>query len=293
MAKYKQECIFGIRAVIEAIQQEKEIDKVMLKQGVRGELFQQLFSLIRERNIPFQYVPEDVFKPFADRNHQGVLAEISPVPYQDLTEVLDGVEAAGRVPFVLILDRVTDVRNFGAIVRSAECAGVDVVIIPNKNSAKISSDALKTSAGALYHVPVCRVLNLKRVVRELKFQRGIRVYAATEKAEKFYTGADLTLPTAIIMGSEDKGIDEELINIATDCIKIPQKGQIESLNVSAAAAVLLFEVVRQRGEKIFFVVTEIAKGRKFNPASVISVIKKGLFCGLECFFHCFGKRICC
>ena len=147
MAKYKQECIFGIRAVIEAIQQEKEIDKVMLKQGVRGELFQQLFSLIRERNIPFQYVPEDVFKPFADRNHQGVLAEISPVPYQDLTEVLDGVEAAGRVPFVLILDRVTDVRNFGAIVRSAECAGVDVVIIPNKNSAKISSDALKTSAG--------------------------------------------------------------------------------------------------------------------------------------------------
>ena len=106
MAKYKQECIFGIRAVIEAIQQEKEIDKVMLKQGVRGELFQQLFSLIRERNIPFQYVPEDVFKPFADRNHQGVLAEISPVPYQDLTEVLDGVEAAGRVPFVLILDRV-------------------------------------------------------------------------------------------------------------------------------------------------------------------------------------------
>ena len=241
MAKYKQECIFGIRAVIEAIQQEKEIDKVMLKQGVRGELFQQLFSLIRERNIPFQYVPEDVFKPFADRNHQGVQ------PKQKKTVGVDGGEAAGRVPFVLILDRVTDVRNFGAIVRSAECAGVDVVIIPNKNSAKISSDALKTSAGALYHVPVCRVLNLKRVVRELKFQRGIRVYAATEKAEKFYTGADLTLPTAIIMGSEDKGIDEELINIATDCIKIPQKGQIESLNVSAAAAVLLFEVVRQRG----------------------------------------------
>lgn len=205
-----------------------------------------MFSLIRERNIPFQYVPEDVFKPFADRNHQGVLAEISPVPYQDLTEVLDGVEAAGRVPFVLILDRVTDVRNFGAIVRSAECAGVDVVIIPNKNSAKISSNALKTSAGALYRAGV-PVIDLKRVVRELKFQRGIRVYAATEKAEKFYTGADLTLPTAIIMGSEDKGIDEELINIATDCIKIPQKGQIESLNVSAAAAVLLFEVVRQRG----------------------------------------------
>ncbi len=247
MAKYKQECIFGIRAVIEAIQQEKEIDKVMLRQGSKGLLFQQLFSLIRERNIPFQYVPEEVFKPFADRNHQGVLAEISPVPYQELSDVLDAVENAGRVPFVLILDRVTDVRNFGAIVRSAACAGVDAVVIPNKNSAKISSDALKTSAGALYHVPVCRVLNLKKIVRELKFQRGIRVYAATEKAETFYTGVDMTQPVAIIMGSEEKGIDPELLSIATDRIRIPQKGQIESLNVSAAAAVMLFEVVRQRG----------------------------------------------
>lgn len=246
MAKYKQECIFGIRAVIEAIQQEKEIDKVMLKQGVRGELFQQLFNLIRENNIPFQYVPDEVFKPFADRNHQGVLAEVSPVPYQDLDEVLDAVEAEGKVPFVLILDRVTDVRNFGAIARSAECAGVHAIVIPNKNSAKISSDALKTSAGALYQVPVCRVLNLKKVVRELKFQRGLEVYAATEKAEKYYTEADMKGPLAIIMGSEDKGIDEGLLNIASGCIKIPQKGQIESLNVSAAAAVLLFEVVRQR-----------------------------------------------
>ncbi len=246
MAKYKQECIFGIRAVIEAIQQEKEIDKVMLRQGSRGELFQQLFTLIRENHIPFQYVPEEVFKPFADRNHQGVLAEVSPVPYQDLDEVLDRVESEGGTPFVFILDRVTDVRNFGAIARSAECAGVHALVIPNKNSAKISSDALKTSAGALYRVPVCRVLNLKKVVRELKFQRGMQVFAATEKAEKFYTGADFIVPLAVVMGAEDKGIDEGLLNIATECIKIPQKGQIESLNVSAAAAVLMFEVVRQR-----------------------------------------------
>ena len=214
MAKYKQEYIFGIRAVIEAIQQEKEIDKVMLKQGVRGELFQQLFSLVKQNNIPFQYVPEEVFKPFADRNHQGVLAEVSPVPYQDIDEVLDAVEAKGEVPFVIILDRITDVRNFGAIARSA----------------------------------VCRVLNLKKLVRELKFQRGIKVYAASEKAEKFYTGVDMTEPVAIVMGAEDKGIDEGLLNIVTDCVKIPQKGQIESLNVSAAAAVVLFEVVRQRGQ---------------------------------------------
>lgn len=248
MAKYKQEYIFGIRAVIEAIQQEKEIDKVMLKQGVRGELFQQLFSLVKQNNIPFQYVPEEVFKPFADRNHQGVLAEVSPVPYQDIDEVLDAVEAKGEVPFVMILDRITDVRNFGAIARSAECAGVHVIVIPNKHSAKISSDAIKTSAGALYYIPVCRVLNLKKLVRELKFQRGIKVYAASEKAEKFYTGVDMTEPVAIVMGAEDKGIDEGLLNIVTDCVKIPQKGQIESLNVSAAAAVVLFEVVRQRGQ---------------------------------------------
>lgn len=247
MAKYRQECIFGIRAVLEAIQQEKEIDKVMLKKGNRGELFQQLLQTIRERDIPFQYVPEEVFKPFADRNHQGVLAEVSPVPYQELDEVLDAAVAEGKVPFVLILDRVTDVRNFGAIVRSAECAGVTAVVIPNKNSAKISSDALKTSAGALYYIPVCRVQNLKKMVRELKFQRGIQVYAATEKAEKYYTEADMRQPLAIIMGSEDKGIDEELLKLSTECVKIPQKGRIASLNVSAAAAVMLFEVVRQRG----------------------------------------------
>ena len=221
MAKYKQEYIFGIRAVMEAIQQGKEIDKVMLKQGTRGELFQSLFALIRENNIPFQYVPDEVFKPVADRNHQGVLAEVSPVAYQDLNEVLDAVEARGEVPFILILDRITDVRNFGAIARSAACAGVHAIVIPNKNSAKISSDAIKTSAGALYHIPVCRILNLKKLVRELKFDRKIYVYAATEKATELYTGADMTLPLAIVMGAEDKGIDEGILNIVNLQIKIP------------------------------------------------------------------------
>lgn len=246
MAKYKQECIFGIRAVIEAIQQEKEIDKVMLRNGIRGELFQTLFALLKEHNIPFQYVPDEVFKPFADRNHQGVLAEVAPVPYQDLQEVLMAVEAKGEIPFILILDRITDVRNFGAIVRSAECAGVHAIVIPNKNSAKISSDAIKTSAGALYHIPVCRVLNLKKLVRELKFQNGMQVYAATEKAGMLYTEADMKLPLAIVMGAEDKGIDEGILNIVTAQVKIPMKGDIGSLNVSAAAAVMVYEVVRQR-----------------------------------------------
>lgn len=246
MAKYKQECIFGIRAVIEAIQQEKEIDKVMLKQGVRGELFQTLFALLRENNIPFQYVPDEVFRPFENRNHQGVLAEVSPVSYQDIQEVIEGVKAGGKVPFILILDRITDVRNFGAIARTAECAGVDALVIPNKNSAKISSDAIKTSAGALYHIPVCRVMNLKKLVRELKFQHGMQVYAATEKAEKFYTEADMKIPLAIVMGAEDKGIDEGILNIVTEQVRIPMNGKIESLNVSAAAAVMIYEVLRQR-----------------------------------------------
>lgn len=246
MAKYRQEYIFGLRTVIEAIEQEKEIDKIMLRQGSKGELFQHLFSLVRERNIPFQYVPNEFFKPFDDRNHQGVLAEISPVPYQELPEVLEKIKAENKVPFILILDRITDVRNFGAIARTAECAGVDALVIPNKNSAKISSDAIKTSAGALYHIPVCRVLNLKKLVRELKFQQGMQVYAASEKAEKSYTQVNMRGPLALVMGSEDKGIDEGILNIVSEQVRIPMKGNIDSLNVSAAAAILMYEVIRQR-----------------------------------------------
>lgn len=247
MAKYKQEYIYGIHTILEAINQEKEIDKVLIKKGNRGELFQKLFSLVREKGIAFQYVPEEVFKPFSDKNHQGVLAEIAPIPYSDVNEVLDQVEAEGKVPFVLVLDRITDVRNFGAIARSAACSGVDLIIIPTKHSVKISSDAIKTSAGALYHIPVAKVPNLKKVVRELKFQRGMVIYAASEKAEKFYTEVEMTEPLAIVMGSEDKGIEEGLLNVAFEQIKIPQRGEIDSLNVSAAATVLMYEVFRQRG----------------------------------------------
>lgn len=247
MAKYKQECIFGLRAVIEAIQQEKEIDKVVFKKGLReGELFQKLFIMVRDKGIPFQYVPEEVFKPFEGRNHQGVLAEVSPITYQDINEVVDRVLEAGEMPLILVLDRITDVRNLGGIARTAECAGVHALIIPNKNSAKISSDAIKTSAGALYHLPVCREQNLKKVIKELK-RRGMMVYAASEKGEKYYTEVNMKEGCVIIMGSEDTGIDEELLRHAHEQIKIPQKGAIESLNVSAAAAIVLYEAVRQRG----------------------------------------------
>lgn len=247
MAKFKQECIFGLRAVIEAIQHGKEIDRVMFKQGLRqGDLFQELFVLVRDRGIPFQYVPEEVFKSFEGRNHQGVLAELSPITYQNIKEVLDRVMAAGEIPLILVLDRITDVRNLGGIARTAECAGVHALLIPNKNSARISSDAIKTSAGALYHLPVCREQNLKKAIKELK-HRGLLVYAANEKAEKYYTEVNMREGCVIIMGAEDTGIDEELLRHAHEQVKIPQKGNIESLNVSAAAAVILYEVVRQRG----------------------------------------------
>lgn len=247
MAKFKQECIFGLRAVIEAIQQGKEIDKVMFKKGLReGELFQQLFIMVREQGIPFQYVPEEVFKPFESRNHQGVLAEVSPITYQDINTVVDEVIASGAKPLVLVLDRITDVRNLGGIARTAECAGVHALVIPTKNSAKISSDAIKTSAGALYNLPVCREQNLKRVIKELK-RKGLLLYAASEKGEKMYTEIDMNCGCVIIMGAEDTGIDEELLRHVNEQVRIPLKGSIESLNVSAAAAIMLYEAVRQRG----------------------------------------------
>jgi len=246
-AKYKQECVFGLRAIMEAIKDEKDVEKVLIRQGSRGELFSELFDLIREKRISYQFVPPEYFRPFADRNHQGVLAEISPIPYQDLDEVLDTVIPKDKVPLILILDRVTDVHNFGAIVRSAECAGVDAVIIPNKHSAKISMDSIKTSAGAMYHIPVCRILNLKRLIRTLRFDRNYTVYAANEKTDKYYTDVDYSGPTAIIMGSEENGVDSGLLNLSTEMIKIPQMGKIESLNVSVATSVIIFEALRQRG----------------------------------------------
>lgn len=247
MAKYKQEYIFGIRAVIEALNQNKDIDKVMVLKSNGGDLFHSLLKMLREKNIAIQYVPIDVFKPFSDRNHQGVLAEISPVPYADINIVIQELETKGNYnPFILILDKITDVRNFGAIVRTALCAGVDAVVIPNKNSAKISSDAIKTSSGAMYHIPICRVQNLKKLVRTFIYEKGMKVYAANEKSEKIYTDVDMKQPMALVMGAEDRGVDEELLKVVSDSIKIPQRGELDSLNVSVATAVILYEVVRQR-----------------------------------------------
>ena len=245
MAKQKQEMLFGIRATMEAIKSGKEIEKVLIRKGLTGRLYQDLFDLIRDESIEYQFVPAEKINSLNQKNNQGVVTLIAPIAYQEIEDVVPQIMAEGRVPLILILDQITDVRNFGAIARSAECAGVDAIIIPFKNSAKITPDSIKTSAGALYQIPVCRVQNLKTLVRNLK-KEGIRIVASTEKAEQFYTEADLTLATAIIMGSEDTGIDEALLRLADEQVKVPILGQIESLNVSVAASLMVYEAVRQR-----------------------------------------------
>lgn len=245
MAKQKQEMLFGIRATMEAIKSGKEIEKVLIRKGLTGRLYQDLFDLIRDEAVEYQFVPAEKINSLNQKNNQGVVTLIAPIAYQEVEDVVPQIMAEGRTPLILILDQITDVRNFGAIARSAECAGVDAIIIPFKNSAKITPDSIKTSAGALYQIPVCRVQNLKTLVRNLK-KEGIRIVASTEKAENYYTDADLTLATAIIMGSEDTGIDEALLRLADEKVKVPILGQIESLNVSVAASLMVYEAVRQR-----------------------------------------------
>jgi 23S rRNA (guanosine2251-2'-O)-methyltransferase len=240
-----EELIFGIRAVIEAIQAGKEIDKILIKKGLTGDLFKELFDLIRTHQIAFQYVPIEKINRVSRKNHQGVLAFVSPVALQRIEDIIPTIFENGETPFVLVLDQVTDVRNFGAIVRSAECAGVHAVVIPDKGSARINADAVKTSAGALHLVPVCRTRSLKETVSFLK-DSGLKLVAATEKAEEIYTNSDLSGPIAIVMGSEDTGIDPRLLALTDLQVKIPILGKIESLNVSVAAGLLAYEVVRQR-----------------------------------------------
>lgn len=245
--KPADDLIFGIRAVIEAIQAGKEIDKVLIKKGLTGDLFKELFDLIRINNVPFQYVPIEKLNRISRKNHQGVLAFVMPIALQRIEDIIPTLYEEGKIPFVLILDQVTDVRNFGAIVRSAECAGINAIIIPDKSSARINADAVKTSAGALHIVPVCRHRSLKEAVTFLK-NSGLKLVAATEKAINIYTNCNLLGPIAIIMGSEDTGIDPRLLALADEQVKIPLLGKIESLNVSVAAGLLAYEVVRQRSQ---------------------------------------------
>ncbi|MDX9695069.1 MAG: 23S rRNA (guanosine(2251)-2'-O)-methyltransferase RlmB [Bacteroidales bacterium] len=243
--KEEKDFIFGIRAVIEAIKADKLIDKLVIRRGLTGELSHELMALINELQIPYQLVPNERISRITPKNHQGVVAFISPIEFQNIEQIIPSLFEAGKTPFVVILDKVTDVRNFGAITRTAECAGVDAIIIPEKGSARISGDAVKTSAGALHKIPVCRVQNLLQTIKFLK-SSGLQVIAATEKAADYYYETDFSVPTAILVGSEDQGVEVEYLRISDKLVKIPILGEIESLNVSVAAGVLMYEAVKQR-----------------------------------------------
>jgi 23S rRNA (guanosine2251-2'-O)-methyltransferase len=243
--KPKSSLIFGIHPVNEAIRTGKPIEKILLKQGFRNEVVPGLFPSLREQNIPFQYVPVEKLNRLTGGNHQGIIAMVSELEYTELEKLVPLLFEQGKLPTLVILDSITDVRNMGAIARSAECAGLDAMIIPGKGSAQINADAIKTSAGALNTIPVCRVNSLEASAKYLH-ESGFQLIAATEKAEKVIYQADFTKPVAIILGAEDTGIDPKLLKLADMLVKIPMYGLIQSLNVSAAATVLFFEMVRQR-----------------------------------------------
>lgn len=237
--------IFGIRAVIEAIEAGKEIDKVLIRKDLNGELANELFTKIREHRIYSKRVPIEKINRITRKNHQGVVAILSAVTYDSLFNLVPTLYEDGVVPFLIILDGITDVRNFGAIARTCECAGADAIVIPLHGSVSVSGDAMKTSAGALNYLPVCRERSIAGAVKFLK-DNGYHIVAASEKADINYTEADYNQPLAIVMGAEDTGISEEVLRLCDTFVSIPQFGKIGSLNVSVAAGVMMYEVVRQR-----------------------------------------------
>lgn len=238
--------IFGIRAIIEAIDAGKEIDKILIKKDLQGELARELFNYLKGSRIPLQRVPVERLNRITRKNHQGVIAYTTQISYQHIDDIIPTLFEEGRHPFLLLLDGLTDVRNFGAIARTAECAGVDAIIIGSKNSVSVNADAIKTSAGALHKIPVCREENLTGTIKYLK-NCGIQIIAATEKGDTAYTDTNYTSPLCLILGAEDHGIPQEHLALCDSWAKIPILGTIGSLNVSVAAGVLIYEVVRQRG----------------------------------------------
>lgn len=237
--------VFGIRAVVEAIRSGKEIEALFIQRGIGGSLIQELKELMNEYQITAQQVPVEKLNRITQKNHQGVIAVISPIVYQKIENIIPEVFERGETPLILVLDSITDVRNMGAIARTAECSGVHAIVIPAKGSAQINPDAIKTSAGALYKIPVCRHDNFMQTVRFLQ-ESGLQLVCCTEKTQDNIYTPDYTVPTAIVMGSEEDGIRNEIIRISDHLAKIPMFGEIESLNVSVSTGVILYEAVRQR-----------------------------------------------
>ena len=236
--------IFGIRPVVEAIEAGREIEKLYIRKGAEGQLMTELRDLCLRHRVRVQEVPVEKLNRLVRGNHQGVVAQIAAIAYVQLDDILERVPD-DETPLVVVFDGVTDVRNFGAIARSAECAGAHGLIAPLKNSAPVNAEAIRASAGALTTIPVCRVGSIRNTLKTLQAE-GFQVVAATEKSRKLLYDADLRRPTALVMGAEETGISKEVLKLCDERLAIPLIGRIESLNVSAAAAVLLFEVVRQR-----------------------------------------------
>jgi 23S rRNA (guanosine2251-2'-O)-methyltransferase len=239
------DCIFGLRPVIEAIRAGKQIDRLLIKQGLQGALYHELMIEVKNNGISYQIVPVERIELVTRKNHQGVLAWLALIEFQKISNILPSVFEKGEDPLIIALDGVSDVRNFGAIVRSAETLGAHAVIIPEKGSARITADSIKTSAGALHTFPVCREKSIVRAIEYLK-ESGLMVICADEKSGKNANEAVLDRPLVLIVGAEDKGISRELLALSNEIVRIPMKGNIGSLNVSVASGILLYEIFRQR-----------------------------------------------
>lgn len=244
-SKSENDFLFGIRALIEAVRSGKTLDKVLIQKGLNNPLINELYQLLAEREVPISKVPIEKLNRITRKNHQGAIGFISPIDFVPITNVVMSAFEKGEDPFIIILDRVTDVRNFGAIARTAECVGAHGILVPAKGAAQISSDAMKTSAGALNYIPVSRENNLKDTIMQLK-DSGLRIFACTEKSSELLYEATLSGPIAIIMGSEEDGVSPAYLKLCDGAVRIPLKGQIDSLNVSVATAVVAYEVARQR-----------------------------------------------
>jgi 23S rRNA (guanosine2251-2'-O)-methyltransferase len=242
----KENQIFGIRAVIEAINAGKEVDKVFVQSDAQSELMQELMKTMKKHSVNFSYVPVEKLNRLTPNNHQGAVATIAPISFVSLETLVEVVIETGKKPLFLILDQLSDARNFGAIIRTAECTGVDGIIVQKTGAAPVNGDTVKTSAGAVFNVPICKVDHIKDAIFYLQGS-GIKTVAATEKTEDSIYDISLNEPVAIIMGSEDRGINPSVLKIVDAKGKLPMFGTIGSLNVSVACGAFLYETVRQRG----------------------------------------------
>jgi len=243
--KEEKNYIFGIHAIIETIKAGKTIDKLFIQKGLHNDAFAELWKLVRLRRVNYKHVPLEKINRLTKKNHQGVFAFLSPIDFHKIEDIIPRLYEEGKNPLILVMDRITDVRNFGAIARTAECVGAHTILIPELNSAAINADAVKTSSGALHRIPVSRTWNLKLSLQLMK-DSGIQIIGCTEKTQDTIYNADFTKPTAIILGSEEDGISPELLKMCDMKTKIPINGKILSLNVSVATGVICYELLRQR-----------------------------------------------